>query len=258
MPSQMSPSDALFARAAELRAAGPAHVAQVIGPTVAAYGIGAGSTGTRADLLVCDDVVDLCALHNRIDRCRVAEYFENNLMNLLEPEGRFWGLFTPWHADDLERSTEKKSGVRALPPADWAGFRADLVREVASRPAPGAQRRDRIGLICARILAIDSAVSTSAKANASALVVLGKSLDLQIADRGLIPHRTDGLLLDGPESRAYTATTSNVHEVSVRPSACVEKALHVSSGVLVVFASRAGKTSFSEPNGDHPTSRRNL
>src|SRR5262245_18620748 len=59
---------------------GPAHV---IGPTVAAYGIGSGSTGTRADLLVCDDVVDVSALHSRADRGRVAEYFENNLLNLL-------------------------------------------------------------------------------------------------------------------------------------------------------------------------------
>src|SRR5947209_3751566 len=75
--------------------------ADTIGPSVAAFGVGAGSTGTRADLLVCDDVVDVRAMHSRAERDRVADYFTNNLMNLLEPDGRFWGLCTPWHADDL-------------------------------------------------------------------------------------------------------------------------------------------------------------
>ena len=62
--------------------------ANAIGPSVTAYGVGAGSTGTRADLLVCDDVVDVRSLHNKNERGRVADYFENNLMNLLEPDGR--------------------------------------------------------------------------------------------------------------------------------------------------------------------------
>ena len=39
---------------------------------------GAGSTGTRADLLVRDDVVDASALHGHAERCRVAACFENN------------------------------------------------------------------------------------------------------------------------------------------------------------------------------------
>src|SRR5204862_1905627 len=78
-----------------------ARPGDVIGPSVAAFGVGAGSTGTRADLLVCDDVVDVRSLHSRRERDRAANYFTNNLMNLLEPDGRFWGLFTPWHLDDL-------------------------------------------------------------------------------------------------------------------------------------------------------------
>ena len=67
MPNLQPPSDAIFAvpfapwpwAANAFTIRRPAHV---IGPTVAAYGIGAGSTGTRADLLVCDDVVDVSAL----------------------------------------------------------------------------------------------------------------------------------------------------------------------------------------------------
>lgn len=69
-----------------------------VGPTVAAFGIGSGSTGTRADLLVCDDVVDAKSIASPAQREFVRREFENNLMNLLEPHGRFWGLCTPWHA----------------------------------------------------------------------------------------------------------------------------------------------------------------
>src|SRR5262245_48276040 len=75
--------------------------ADVIGPTLTAVGVGSVSTGSRADLLICDDIVDVKALRSRADRERVKAFFHENLMNLLEPDGRFWGLFTPWHKDDL-------------------------------------------------------------------------------------------------------------------------------------------------------------
>jgi phage terminase large subunit-like protein len=78
--------------------AGHAHA---IGPNVTALGIGSVALGTRADLLVCDDVVDVTAIRSRPDRERVKTAFFDNLMNLLEPDGRFWGLFTPWHHEDL-------------------------------------------------------------------------------------------------------------------------------------------------------------
>jgi hypothetical protein len=71
--------------------------AEVIGPSVAAFGVGAASTGSRADLLVCDDVVDVKALASRAERARVTAAFHENLLNLLEPDGRCWNLFTPWH-----------------------------------------------------------------------------------------------------------------------------------------------------------------
>jgi hypothetical protein len=75
-----------------------ARPASAIGPSVAAFGVGAGSTGARADLLVCDDIVDVRCLFSKADRNRVAEYFTNNLFNLLEPDGRCWNLCTPWRA----------------------------------------------------------------------------------------------------------------------------------------------------------------
>jgi hypothetical protein len=83
--------------------------AEVIGPSVAAVGVGAASTGRRADLLVCDDVVDVRALRSRAERERVKLFFHENLMNLLEPAGRCWNLSTPWHRDDLN------SGLKGNP-----------------------------------------------------------------------------------------------------------------------------------------------
>src|SRR5437667_1244690 len=87
--------------------------ANVIGPSVTAVGVGSVSTGSRADLLVCDDIVDVKALRSRADRERVKAFFHENLMNLLEPDGRFWGLFTPWHKDDLN-SDLKQNPAYAL------------------------------------------------------------------------------------------------------------------------------------------------
>jgi hypothetical protein len=66
-----------------------ARPAEVIGSSVTAVGVGPVSTGSRADLLVCDDIVDVQALRSRADRERVKAFFHENLMNLLEPDGHF-------------------------------------------------------------------------------------------------------------------------------------------------------------------------
>jgi predicted phage terminase large subunit-like protein len=78
-----------------------------LGPSVACLGVGVRATGTRADLLVCDDIVDVTALRSRADRERVKTYFRENLVNLLEPEGRLWYIFTPWHTDDLSAELQR-------------------------------------------------------------------------------------------------------------------------------------------------------
>jgi predicted phage terminase large subunit-like protein len=179
--------------------------ADLIGPSVAAFGVGAGSTGTRADLLVCDDIVDVRALHSRAERDRVADYFENNLMNLLEPDGRFWGLCTPWHSDDVNARL-KRNGAYALfrravgpdlePvwPAKWPPERLALRKaEVGAasfargyRLVPLAAEETPIRPEWVRfwtepaayecvLLSVDPAVTAGAKADASALVVLGKT-----------------------------------------------------------------------------------
>jgi hypothetical protein len=67
-----------------------------VSPTAAVIGIGATATGARADLLVCDDVVDVKALRSETIREKTKQVFRENLVNLLEPGGRAWLLFTPW------------------------------------------------------------------------------------------------------------------------------------------------------------------
>lgn len=84
-----------------------ARPANAIGPSVTAIGVGAALTGTRADLLVCDDIVDVKSIASRAERERVKAYFRDNLMNLLEPGGRCWCLFTPWHSDDLNNELKR-------------------------------------------------------------------------------------------------------------------------------------------------------
>src|SRR5207244_2571560 len=75
--------------------------AEVIGPSVTEFGVGAASTGTRADLLICDDIVDVKSIRSHAERERVKAFYRENLVNLLEPHGRLWNVFTPWHRGDL-------------------------------------------------------------------------------------------------------------------------------------------------------------
>lgn len=176
----------------------------VLGPSVTAFGLGAASTGARADLLVCDDLVDVKAVYSAAERERVCEEFFNNVLNLLEPDGRCWCLSTPWHADDLNARLKRNGGfalfrkpigpnLEPVWPARWprralkrrrdeigsAAFARGyhltpiapdelLIRpewvQTWSEPPP---RFDRV------ILSVDPAISGKATADASALVVLG-------------------------------------------------------------------------------------
>lgn len=181
-----------------------ARPADVIGPSLTAVGVGSGSTGARADLLVCDDIVDVKAIASRADRDRVKDYFRNNLMNLLEPDGRFWGLCTPWHRDDLNAEL-KRGGTYPLfrrpvgddlepvwperwPRAALAARRSEIGPVAFARgyrlvpladddvmiPAASVQFWDTPGEAVQVILSVDPALSTHARADRSALVVLAK------------------------------------------------------------------------------------
>ena len=179
----------------------------ILGSSVAAFGIGAASTGTRADLLICDDVVDVKALYSKAHRDRVTEDFTNNLFNLLEPTGRFWGLSTPWHSNDLNARLKANPSynlfrhaigpnLEPLWPEKWStaaladrraeigessfarGYRLASISddEVVIRPEwiqfwTAAIPRERFDSV---ILSVDPAVSAQASADATGLVVLGK------------------------------------------------------------------------------------
>ena len=184
-----------------------ARPAETIGPSVAAFGIGAGSTGARADLLICDDVVDVRSLYSKAERDKAREIFANNLMNLLEPGGRFWSFCTPWHADDLNSHLKRNRAYalyrKAIGPnlePVWAekwpvaalaerraaigesgfarGYRLLTIAEseIVIRPEwirfwdTGAARDDFDTVV----LSIDPATSAKATADATALVVLGR------------------------------------------------------------------------------------
>ena len=145
-----------------------------------------------------------CDRSGAAERERVKVFYRENLVNLLEPDGRLWNVFTPWHRDDLNAQL-KKNDVYAL-------FRravGDDLTPVWPEKWPRErlqERRNEIGetsfarayrLVCVPddavpihadwvqfwsapaeydrvILAVDPAVSAACTADASALVVLAK------------------------------------------------------------------------------------
>lgn len=179
----------------------------VIGPSVACLGVGVRSTGARADLLVCDDIVDVTALRSRADREWVKQSFRENLVNLLEPDGRLWYLFTPWHGDDLSADLAR-SGVyqhlrRAVGadlspvwPEKWPAERlAERRREIGEVAFARAYRLECVpdGEVAVRpewvrtwndeakcetvVLAIDPAAGVHECHDRTAIVTLGKMAD---------------------------------------------------------------------------------
>lgn len=184
--------------------------AEVIGPSVTAFGIGAASTGTRADLLVCDDIVDVRSMYSEAERRRAKNYFYENLVNLLEPNGRLWNLFTPWHVNDLNSELKRNpefalfrrsidENLTPIWPEQWPRDKLEARRREIGEisfarafrliPLSGAETPIRPEWIQywrtpeaydLVVLSVDPAVSAKASADATALVVLGRTLDQQV------------------------------------------------------------------------------
>jgi predicted phage terminase large subunit-like protein len=193
----------------------------IMGPSVTAIGVGSAVTGTRADLLVCDDIVDVKSMASRPERERVKAYFCDNLMNLLEPHGRCWALFTPWHADDLngelkrnksfghyrkaiendfapvwpERWTREHLKERRKEIGATSFARGYRLIPLAEEDLPIRPEWIRFWIaenpIERTILSIDPAVSVKEKADASAVVVLGQTATNQIRCLEAIARRVN-------------------------------------------------------------------
>lgn len=206
-----------------------------IGPSVTALGVGAGLTGTRADLLVCDDIVDVRAVRSHADRERVKTYYRENLVNLLEPDGRLWNVFTPWHQQDLNaelkqngcyRHFRRAVGPNLEPvwPEQWPRERLEeRRREIGDTAFARAYR-----LVCVAenelairpewiqfweteaeylrtILAVDPAASSQSSADRSALVVLGQTDTNSIHCLSAIARR-----VAAPDLEALIAETDRI------------------------------------------------
>jgi predicted phage terminase large subunit-like protein len=176
-----------------------------VSPSVVLIGINSSATGARADLLVCDDVVDVKSLRSETIRDKTKQIFRENLVNLLEPGGRAWMLFTPWHAGDLNAELKHSpiyrhfhravgDDLEPIWPEKWPrerlaerraeigessfarGFRLRTLAEDDCLIKPQWVRYwEEEGTSYERvILAVDPAVSQRRSADASALVTLGK------------------------------------------------------------------------------------
>jgi predicted phage terminase large subunit-like protein len=126
-------------------------------------------------------------------------------MNLLEPDGRVWCLFTPWHVDDLNSHLKRNAAfahfrraigddLQPIWPEHWPRERLEQRRrEIGEISFARAYRlvslSEKEMAIQAQwiqywtesmpnesvVLAVDPAVSTAAQADASALVALGRT-----------------------------------------------------------------------------------
>ncbi len=125
--------------------------AEVIGPSVAAFGIGCGSTGTRADLLICDDVVDVRSLHSKAERDRVDRLLRQQPDEPARTGRPVLGAVHSVAPRRPQRAAEAESGVCTLPRTGRSGFRAGVDGEVAGGGAAGTEGRDRLGLVRPRL-----------------------------------------------------------------------------------------------------------
>ncbi|OQY37411.1 MAG: hypothetical protein B6226_05205, partial [Candidatus Cloacimonetes bacterium 4572_65] len=83
--------------------------------TVTAVGITTGFTGGRADIIVGDDVVSMKnALVNPKLRLVVKEIWDNDVENLLVPDGKIIYICTPWHYKDLSSEIKKDETFKKM------------------------------------------------------------------------------------------------------------------------------------------------
>jgi predicted phage terminase large subunit-like protein len=213
-------------------------------------------------------VVDVRSLHSPAERERVADYFTNNLMNLLEPDGRFWGIFTPWHRDDLNARLKRNAAYALFSQAVGADFEpvwperwpaerlrarkneigmASFSRGYRLQPVSEEDTLIRTGWVKfwtepaeyeQIVLSVDPAVSTAEKADRSALVVLGK-----------IASRKSEIQNTKLEMKTAERPSASVHPDVIQTSPVSDFEFRVSSlpeSQIRVLAARAARLSAPE------------
>jgi hypothetical protein len=92
-----------------------------IHPTVRSYGTGAGITGSRAELLLGDDLLDFRNTRTPGMRVTTRDWFFNSFLSRLTPDGRCILIGTQWNAADLYSELRKRS--------DWVTVHMPLLSE---------------------------------------------------------------------------------------------------------------------------------
>lgn len=70
-------------------------------PTIATASAGGTILGRRADIIICDDILNEKNTATAEQRLKIKEWFETVLMPVLEPEGRLIMVGTAWNKEDL-------------------------------------------------------------------------------------------------------------------------------------------------------------
>ena len=78
-----------------------ANVPGRIHPTMRSYGTGASITGSRADLILADDILDIDNTRTQGQREKDEEWFHSTLMSRLKKNGRIIVIGTQYNAQDL-------------------------------------------------------------------------------------------------------------------------------------------------------------
>lgn len=77
-------------------------------PTVQALGIHGPVMGSRLDIIVCDDVLDVENTRTKDQRNKLIEWVNGTLPDRLIEGGRMWVVGISWHPDDLMHHLEKR------------------------------------------------------------------------------------------------------------------------------------------------------
>jgi predicted phage terminase large subunit-like protein len=70
-------------------------------PTITGIGLGGAIEGTRGDLGILDDPIDIESMRSEAERRSARDWFDNTFLGRLEPNARVWVIGSAWHEEDL-------------------------------------------------------------------------------------------------------------------------------------------------------------